>query len=298
MKIAFLCLAHNNFKYIEELSKYCCSDNDGFFLHIDKSALRPHNLLLHKNSIEIEDRYRTRWGTFEIVEATLSLLETALSKEKYDYFILISGTDLPLLEKYKLKNKLIGDGYFSIWDEAKRKQDNKSEFFKMHFYHSSLTNPGEAYASKNRARILITLILNKIISFFPSPVKYTFGKYIKGSQWWCVSLRLAKEIIRQSKDDKIKKQFRYMHAPDEKFFHTIAYNSNLFQNLKTTYNQDNVVQGLHYIDWFAHLSSNTESKYFTLEMLNFAIENNCAFSRKIPTGKVVCYIEHLKKITT
>ena len=301
MKIAFLCLAHNNYQYLSALSDYCCSDGDGFFLHldinsdIDKSlALNESTFLLDKNR-----RKRTRWGTFEIVDATLELIKLAVSKSKYDRYILISGSDLPLLDKASLKLKLnSGDNYFSIWDEVQVDNDanrnTSREFFSRYFYYSFLTNPGEVYASKNRLRIYSAIVLNFLISLIPRHQKLTFDKYYKGSQWWCITNEMAEHFIVES-TNQCKDQFKYMHAPDEKYFITLAMNSIYEKRIKLNYGQDSLAQGLHYINWGWN-SPQKALQVFKLDQIEEAKLIGCAFARKIDVVANDDYIIYLKSL--
>jgi hypothetical protein len=53
MKVAFLCLAHDNFKYSEILKKFCESDGDSFFLHVDSNSLFDPSKFESNNSFVI-----------------------------------------------------------------------------------------------------------------------------------------------------------------------------------------------------------------------------------------------------
>ncbi|MEZ8732908.1 beta-1,6-N-acetylglucosaminyltransferase [Vibrio splendidus] len=299
MKIAFLCLAHNNYDYLSELSNYCCSDGDGFFLHLDINSSVDKPLDLNEKTFLLDDncRKRTRWGTFEIVEATLELIKLAVSENKYDRYILISGSDLPLLNKYSLKLKLNSEiSYFSIWDEVQvsNNRNTSNEFFTRHFYYSSLTNPGEVYASKNRFRIHSARVLNYFISLIPRHQNLTFDKYYKGSQWWCITNEMAEHIIIES-TNQCKDQFKYMHAPDEKYFITLAMNSIYKKRIKLNYGQASLAQGLHYINWGWN-SPKKALQVFNLAQVEEAKLIECAFARKIDVVVNEDYIIYLKSL--
>jgi hypothetical protein len=299
-KIAFLCLAHNNFEYLAQLSHYYCSDGDGFFLHIDNKvdtvsieSFHPDTQLLSE-----KERYRTRWGTMDIALASLKLLEKALLNKTYDRFILVSGADTPLVSKEALKEKITVDlSYFSVWQEVTRKGNSKlhDEFFKRHFYNFFLTNPGEAYLTKNKFRIQLMLILYKIITLIPLKGHFNYRTYNKGSQWWCLTRELAIYISDELQNNKNLNQFSKMHAPDEKMFHTVAFNSPLANKISIDKGQEQLKQGLHYIDW-GFQKSKPRLQSFTPEDIGKAKKLGCYFARKVDNDNIEYFINYIKQL--
>lgn len=298
--IAFLCLAHNNFEYIAQLSHYYCSDGDGFFLHIDNQAdvtllksLHPETQLLSD-----EERYRTRWGTMNIALASLKLLEKALLDKKYDRFILVSGADTPVESKKALKEKLAVDlSYMSVWQEVTRHGRGKlhDEFFKRHFYHFFLTNPGEAYLTKNKFRIKLMLILYKLITLIPLKNGFNYETYAKGSQWWCLTRELATYISNELKNETKLDQFRLMHAPDEKMYHTVALNSPFRNKITIDNGQEQLKQGLHFIDWgLQKVTPRLQS--FTPNDIDKAKKLGCYFARKVDNNNIEYFINYIKQL--
>ncbi|NMP30448.1 beta-1,6-N-acetylglucosaminyltransferase [Thalassotalea sp. M1531] len=297
LKIAFLCLAHNNFDFIDKLSHYYCSDDDRLFLHVD-SQVNDADIKLTNQDIYVlpkESRHRTRWGSYNIVKATLELLKAALATNQYDRFILISGADTPLLPKQTLKAKLKADiSYFSHWKTASTSdsQDNR-EFFRRHYYLSSLTNPGEAYLTKSKLKIYIMLLLNKFIATLPQTTPFSFEHYIKGSQWWVMTNELASYISKEFTNETISNQFKSMHAPDEKAIQTIAFNSPFLDKIEFDKGQDSLKQGLHYIDWgFADKSYQLQE--FSPKIIEKAKTLGCAFARKVPSDKQGEFIKFIE----
>ena len=281
--IAFLCLAHNNFNYLEALSHYYCSDDDGFYLHLDASISETASLELHKNSsiLSADERYRTRWGTLNIVQATLALLKKALLDTKYDRFVLVSGADTPLISKQALKEKLANNlSYFSVWQKVSQNEKSlkSKEFFNRHCYNSLLTNPGEAYISQSIMRIYTMLILNKLIAFLPNHKCFSYLTYAKGSQWWCITRELAEYITKQLSNKYVLAQFEHMHAPDEKVFQTIAINSPYIKDISIDDSQESPKQGIHYVDWGFQNGTKTLQP-FTIESIEQAKSRSDVFGR-------------------
>jgi hypothetical protein len=298
--IAFLCLAHNNFGYLESLSHYYCAEGDGFYLHLDAGIGKDITLNLHKDSVMLsaDQRHRTRWGTLNIIKATLALLKHALQDDKFDRFVLVSGADTPLLSKAALKEKLTDNlSYFSIWQKvAKDERSLKSkEFFNRHFYNSSLTNPGEAYLTKSIISIYTMLVLNKIIALLPNKKTFNYQTYAKGSQWWCITRELAEYIVEQLSDKDVLAQFENMHAPDEKVFQTIAINSPYLENISISNGQASPKQGVHYIDWGFQNGTNALQS-FTLNDVEQAKKMGCAFARKVESDDINSFISFFETL--
>lgn len=107
MRIAFLCLAHTGQTYLERVAKYYLSDDDGLFIHIDRrSDLNRERLRdIGAHVLDKQVSFETRWAGFALVEATLKLMKLAADLG-YDRYVLVSGSDIPIKNKLKLKNSL------------------------------------------------------------------------------------------------------------------------------------------------------------------------------------------------
>ncbi|MGJ8692047.1 MAG: beta-1,6-N-acetylglucosaminyltransferase [Thalassotalea sp.] len=300
-KIAFLCLAHNNFDLLAEMSRYYCADQDGLFVHIDKNVSVAELPKFHNKTVFLteQERYRTAWGSFNIVLATIALIKKALADDDYQHFVLLSGADLPLLSKADLKAMLLEKrSYLAIWHKVEQGQTRalnqplnqplnpslnqsvRDEFFNRHYYQHALTNPGAAYLTASRRKIYRMLLLNKVISWLPLAKKrFKHSSYYKGSQWWCVSRELAQYFCQQLADKTNQNEFCLMHAPDEKVFQTLAMASPYKENLVIDEGQASLKQGIHYIDW-GYQKEQVALQTFTLEQLAALSTTGCAFARK------------------
>ncbi len=195
MKIAFLCLAHDNFEYLTALAKYCISDNDDFYLHIDRRVTHEYNLPDEVNTLPRYSSYETYWGSFNIVLATQALLQYS-SYKMYDFYILISGSDIPLLSKKRLKSTLkIHGSKVSIWGSSLdiNNKNLKNQFYKYNFLSCSYSNPREAYLSGNLPRRFISKIISSILALFNTNDKHE--EFFFGSQWWVINAEIAKYLI-------------------------------------------------------------------------------------------------------
>lgn len=278
MKVAFLCLAHNNFEYVRYLSEKLTEDGDYFFLHIDRNSSLPKAFKFNDKTIicNENERLRTRWGTFDIVEATLLLMNKAQKLKHFDHFILVSGQDYPLYSVQTIKKKIKAEKeYVALW-EAVSVGTASAEYTARHYYHCKFTNPGEAHKSNKKSRIYLAYLINYLISKLPRLKVLNYPVYAKGSQWWCISNSLCCHFLEVAKNREIVDEFKLMHAPDEKFFHTIYVNSRYYNHQITA--QEELKQGIHYIDWMGKYN---KPQVFDSSNTALARKKGCLFSRKI-----------------
>ncbi|MFA0067595.1 beta-1,6-N-acetylglucosaminyltransferase [Vibrio breoganii] len=311
IKIAFLCLAHNNFEYLKELKRYCVSDDDSFFLHVDSKAEFDNKSFRGKNVYLIgnEDRVNTKWGTFSIVEATIKLMEMAKTQCDYDYYILLSGYDIPLRSKTTLKKELEKHhGIISVWNSCEfnnpksvenlkiscrdvnkyMKKRIYQEFFHYHNYNFQFMNLGYLQNQPSRVRLYIGVFLKRLLSKLKSNKNFDFKKYYKGSQWWAINESMVDYCLEFNRAE----QFHHMHAPDEKYFHTLLMNS-VFKNQMTVSNGNEFLEGTHYIRW-----ESDGMKEIGTENFNLAIASEALFTRKLNINNKEFFINHIRSITS
>ncbi len=173
MKLAYLILAHDRATQFQRLVSALHHDHVEFFVHIDKkSSILPFQQGLSQRNITfLSQRQNVRWGRFEIVLATLQLMQAALSS-RADYYILLSGADYPIKP-----NKYIQDFFAHA----------NGEFITF----TPVTPDGWKEAATRFER--------RYFSFLPLPLVQRWKQYLPkrsfidgwtpyaGSQWWCLS---------------------------------------------------------------------------------------------------------------
>ena len=238
MKLAYLILAHNNPKHLKKLVNSLNSSNSTFFIHIDaKKDINDFLNLENKNSIFLEKRINVYWGEFSIVQATILLLNQALSSNnQFDYIILISGTDYPLHSALYIENffeKNHGKEFINI---VPMPCDQMGKPIRR------LTN--YKFQSKNKFShaLIKTFTLNGLLN-----LKRDFRPYLgnmapyAGSQWWALTNSACNFILKFIENNKQFVDFYVnTHIPDESFFHTIIGNSPFMKK---------VTRNLTYTDW-------------------------------------------------
>ena len=112
MKIAYLMLVHRNPRLLERAIGTLSSEDCAFFIHIDRKAnIREFSGIGGGSTFLSEQRMPVYWGEFSQVEATIRLIRQALGcSAKYDYFVLLQGSDYPLrssryIQRFLEKNR-------------------------------------------------------------------------------------------------------------------------------------------------------------------------------------------------
>lgn len=94
MKVAMLILAHKNVWQLEKLVSRL-SETFDIYIHADLKWNLDLNLFGAYSNVHFIKRHEVHWGSHLQIDATLELY-TAAAKQQYDYYLLISGQDLPI----------------------------------------------------------------------------------------------------------------------------------------------------------------------------------------------------------
>lgn len=226
MRIAFLISAHDNPAHLHKLLKRLSHPEHYLFLHIDKkSSLNPSDFL-GSNVTVLKDRKLVNWGGFSQVEATISLITSALKQDKFDHFVYLSGADYPLrsnkyIQDFLMKNK--GKEFLNICKMPKLgKTFNRVE---KYYFETSTKSPF----------FLMKRILNFISNLIPIKRRLPgdFKKYILfgGSSWWILSEAAVQYVATFAKSNtRFTEFYKHTLCPDEMFFQTIIGNSHFMEN--------------------------------------------------------------------
>jgi hypothetical protein len=229
MKIAYLILAHNNPEHLHRLVNYLSTADSSFFIHIDKKApCYPFQRTHAPNVFFATQRIAIHWGEFSLVEATLLLVQQALTTPcGCEYLVLLSGVDYPVQSPRYIEN------FFQ--------RNRGSEFVNM------VKMPCEA-AGKHVSRLTgyqlqSTSALNRLLkkTVFNTRLfrrRRDYRDFLKGlspyagSQWWALSREACQYILhfRETERD-ICNFYRHTLIPDEMFFQTILGNSVFKQSI-------------------------------------------------------------------
>jgi len=240
MNIAYLILAHNNPGHLARLTQALATENSAIFIHIDKKAdMRPFLQIARRNVHFTSKRVPVYWGDYSQIQAILTLVDTAMAmSQRYDYLVLLSGSDYPLRTAAQLEAHFVkyrGSEFInmvSMPSEAASKPLSRLTDYK----------PRQELKAKLAAQIRRVLVKAGIISrtrdykaCFDALTPYA------GSEWWALTHDACAYIQNfVARNRRIMKFFVNTSCPDEMVFQTILGNSPF---------KDKVRRNLTYTDW-------------------------------------------------
>jgi predicted nucleic acid-binding Zn finger protein len=260
--IAIMLLVHNNEKLVNRLIKHLSKDFD-VYVHIDKRFSIKINQL---KNVFIYKKFKTYWGSFTIVIATLFLLKKAFEKG-YDRYILISGQDLPIKTNNEIKNYFQNNSFEYLNIGKIPNGDGWPNMDRLTGY--NLNNIYRGIKGKKVLKLLYRII-SKLIRVFsriiPRKIDYDF---YGGDQWTNYTHNCVKKIFEYlGKDKKYIKRYKWTSCSDEIFFQRII---SKLDGLKIEKNS------LRYIDW---KSGPEYPKILRMDDFQEIINSNSLFARK------------------
>lgn len=243
-KQAILIIAHNNIDILIKTMKLLDSKYFDIYIHLDtKSNINPDTLkdVCKISTVNIAKEINVRWGDYSLVQCELLLLKLA-TKNKYSFYHLISGVDMPLksndiIYKFFRNNKRKEFVHFEGETLPPNKQDWLKYYYLFRKYgRNSLFTKGLEYVSLKIQKLLhVNRVKNVNITF------------MTGAQWFSITHNFATYILKSEK--KYEKIFKYARNSDEMFVQTIIFNSPFINNLYYKKCDDNYESVMRFVDW-------------------------------------------------
>lgn len=254
-KHAYLIMAHNNFPLLLELIEMLDHQRNAIYLHIDKKV--PQDTFLQfQNSYEerrqkrnlhsplfFTDRISVHWGGYSQIACELLLMEAAASADRYAYYHLLSGSDLPIKPMEEI---------LAFFDRLP--PDSGTEFLAF----DSLQVPAHV-----RERISLYHILRESSHPLAEPLDALFTRLQrlfrvdrlkgcsltvqKGANWFSITRNLVCYVLERK--DWISRTFSHSVCADELFLQTVVANSPFKEKIYAPYGDENSLANLRYIDW-------------------------------------------------
>jgi hypothetical protein len=265
MRIAVLILAHKNRNQLQLLVERLQSDFD-VYIHLDKKSDLSEKDFAQYPGVFCIKKYDVNWGSYNGVLAPMELFKMAVEKD-YDYYIHISGQDLPVKSNkaiidFLTKNKNIS---FMDWEALPRAIWGKEGGFGRISYYWEY-NIGSGFANK-----LIKTgfqIIRKIQAAFNLKRKLPEIPLFGGSNWVNIN-KEAGAYLRTylNEHPDFVKLFKHSANADEMWLQTILKSSNL--NFEIDY--------LRYVVWSAGKAS---PETLTMKDLPDILNYHGLFARK------------------
>lgn len=287
-KVAYLILAHTDAIHLEKLVK-AIDYKARIFIHLDaKSRMSDFvGLKLPKSAEFIKERVKVYWGGFSMVKATLNLMKAALtSGEKFSHLVLLSGLDYPIKPSWAIYNFLTNHSnkqFIRFIDMQESPTPQMKRIF--HYWFMEPIFPFSFYIDKS-----IRSILQKLLGLgvFKKPLKNMAPTF--GSQWWAITPECASYILQFVVDNpQFVDFYKYSHAPDEHFFHTIVANSSYLNQT------DGFQKGIKWPRQMANLHIIYLNKIFNESNFDEIKVSDKYFIRKVMSKKSSRLIELIDK---
>ena len=269
-RIAILIIAHNRPKQLLRLIESLDIDRFDFFIHIDgKTEISQFSDLMKlDNVIFLKKRVRTFLDDFSLVEATMNLLEEALSRN-YVYYCLLSGQDYPIKSPQYIYDKLISS-YPMNWIDAypifakpwfAKKYGKYRYNQKWRRLTKSMGRRQQLLGKSLRGLFRIVERVETLCKGSPNAILMNKGYTLStGSHFWMITDRAATYIYSVYKGGELNEIFRNLEVPEECFCQTVLLHNSLFSKnipdcLRTSRDKDLYgidLPHLRYIKWYEH----------------------------------------------
>lgn len=282
-KHAYLIMAHGDWELLNKLLRLLDDSRNDIFLHIDKKSRFDEDNIYTPQNAELTyiPRIRMTWGGDSLIHCTLKLLELA-SARGYQYYHLLSGSDLPLKSQDEIHaffDAHNGQNFMSFDYKAMNEGTIQKRVSQYHLLQNVIGRSSGHIIALVRILEERGLQIQRLLRI--DRTKTVNLTFYKGAEWFSITHDMVLEILKEK--TFIQKYCYKSLCADEIFIQTIAMNSNL---VHTIVNDD-----LRFIDW------NRGSPY-TYRMCDFDLlmGSNKLFARKFNSSIDVQVIDKIVDI--
>ena len=233
MRIAYLIAVHAFPELLVRLIQRLRHPQASFFVHVDRS--KPIEPFLHAvaeaglhDAVAWAPRVDSAWGTLGQVEASLSLMRTALAATpRCDRLVLLSGQDYPLRSAAGLVAFFEASPQTNFMEcqplPLAEWEDNGGWNRVRHFHFTwgkwRLEYPSTLPLYARRLKLLHTLCERLLPRERALPATVAFHG---GSNWWNLTREAAEGTLRfLERNPRFRRPFRWSRCGDELFFQTV-----------------------------------------------------------------------------
>lgn len=264
MKHAFLITAHSNWKQLKLLLKQIDFPDHDIYVHIDAKAKNYPKAELEAvtqySKVRIYSNFKVYWGGYTQTLAQLQLFKEASNNGPYDYYHMMSGADLLLVNNKEFDSffeKNQGKEFIEFKDEQNERDPEIKRRTKLYHF------------LQNYRRRFKYQWLNNIFIFFErcslalqiilhvNRVKNLDWKVKLGGNWCSVTNDFVSRMLQE--EPKLLKLFKWTNCSDELLVQTIAFNCGFMNRM---YHNPNGTDNLRFIDWVR--SKNGSPHTFTI----------------------------------
>ena len=245
MRHAYLIMAHQKNTVLQALLHLIDDEHNDIYIHIDAKTnfsfadMNSLSVCVKKSLLYFTtQREKIYWAHYSQVKAEYILFEEAYHKGDYNYYHLLSGSDLPIKSQNEIQHffeKHAGKEFIGFSPTLATHR-----IFCKHFMPKHLRTRNPFISHIRQCFINTQKIWQKVF-----PKKYSF-ELKKGTNWVSVTNEFVEEMLKHK--DYILENFKYTKSLDEFYKQTIAYNTR-FRDRIYNYNNE-FASCLRLIDWY------------------------------------------------
>ena len=277
-KHAYLIIAHNQETILQYLLMMIDDNRNDIFINIDKKSkyidINKIKNIVSKSKIKCFNDMDVRWGDKSQVYCEIRLLEEARKSEKYQYYHIISGVDLPIKsqnEIHKFFDKNNGKEFIHF-DSENIGKDVKQRVYYRHFFSKYYKISKNKCVNKIISLIDYYLVLLQKFLFIKKKIPYS--EIQKGCNWCSITSNFVDYILKNK--NNISKLVSYSKCADEIFIQTLAIQSEFKNKLYRSKFDNNYDSCKRLIIW----DNVKRPKTITIDDKAEILNSNCMFARK------------------
>lgn len=282
IKLAFLVTAYHKQEQLELLLDMLGRKfgHENIFIHIDiKSSIEIADIQNNvSKSLNIVKKYGVQWGGFNQLLSIVHLVRMARDRRQYDFMILLSGQDMPVVDAdtiVKTLSSSVGRSYIDCFQLPDSRWNYRGGLGRVQwFWFMDLV---ARFRGVQRLHKISHYLFDRLNIRRPSSRSRVF---YGGSDWWMLPGEVASFCVDQfDLDERLRACMKYSFIPTEMFFQTVIMNSRFRESV--------CGQTLRYIPW-----SNPEMGHpdnINFDHVDAIAESGALFARKfdLETGDAV-----------
>ena len=266
MQIGILITAHTNPDHLRRLVDVLKKDFS-IFIHLDKRSSIDPEIFAQESQVHVIKIHKVYWGSHNQILATLDLLKLAY-EHNCDYYLLISGSDLPIKNNRDIIAEIQRSPEISYIDYNKLPRDDwplHGGLDRLQLFWDNIDNP-QSNSLSNR----FLSACRYIQRFLHLKRRLLLVTYFGGPNW----VNLSKEAVTYllnfiENHPEYLKSFRYTRNADEIWLHTVLLNSPFCHQIENNPKR--------YIDW---LSGPEYPKVLRMDDYGKILQSDGFFARK------------------
>jgi len=229
MTIAYLVTAYDQPEHLGRLVHQIKSPQSKVYIHVDKNvSITPFLQAVGADDgvAFLSNRIAVNWMGFSQVESILRLLRAAAA-EKFDYCVLLSGSDYPIKNNEYIENFFQNSAteHINFW----RLDDRPSWKHKVEYFYPIDMVSIYGYSKNCEPLFWKRYFWGRFFKYqrlMPKRAYFSDKRPFGGSDWWSLSYDCVRFILRYvDEHPEYVRFYRYTHCPSEMFFHSIILNS-------------------------------------------------------------------------